>query len=149
MDLKIYYGNKARSVELYNRNKEVVERKYCYNNVFNIMNYDDEVFQKIIKGEWKIAYCYFKVFDDKNVYVRHACFLDVLSNEMIDPTITPLSTFKTRQRLEYRLLHAFDYEEYMEAINTYHNEPALTEYLSIENERLRTQMLTDGLIAID
>lgn len=113
------------------------------------MNYDDEVFQKIIKGEWKIAYCYFKVFDDKNVYVRHACFLDVLSNEMIDPTITPLSTFKTRQRLEYRLLHAFDYEEYMEAINTYHNEPALTEYLSIENERLRTQMLTDGLIAID
>ena len=147
--MKIYYGSKNTSVDLYNRNKEVVEPKYCYNNVFNVMNYDDEVFQKIIKGEWKIAYCYFKVFDDKNVYVRHACFLDVLSNEMIDPTITPLSTFKTRQRLEYRLLHAFDYEEYTEVMSAHHNEPALFEYLSIENELLRNQMTADGLIAID
>ena len=113
------------------------------------MNYDDEVFQKIIKGEWKIAYCYFKVFDNENVYVRHCCFLDVLSDEMIDPTVTLLSTFKSRQRLEYRLLHAFDYEEYTQVMSAHHNEPALFEYLSIENEVLRNQMTTDGLIVID
>lgn len=147
--MKIYYGSKNRSVDLYNHNKKVVEPKYCYNNVFNVMNYDDEVFQKIINGEWKIAYCYFKVFDDKNVYVRHACFLDVLSNEMIDPTITLLLTFKSRQRLEYRFLHAFDYEEYTEVMSANCKEPALFEYLSTQNELLRNQMTADGLIAID
>lgn len=147
--MKTYYGNKNKSVELYNRNKEVIESKHCYNNVFNAMNHDDDVLEKLLKGEWKIAYCYFKVFNNQNVYVRHACFLDVLSNEMIDPTVTLLSTFKARQSLEYRLIHAFDYDEYIKAINLYQNEPALTKYLSIENELLRTRMLTDGLITID
>lgn len=113
------------------------------------MNHDDDVLEKLLKGEWKIAYCYFKVFNNQNVYVRHACFLDVLSNEMIDPTVTLLSTFKARQSLEYRLIHAFDYDEYIKTINLYQNEPALTKYLSIENELLRTRMLTDGLITID
>lgn len=47
----IYYGNKGRSVKLYQRNKSHVEQKMCYNNVFNIMNCDDEVLMKITKGE--------------------------------------------------------------------------------------------------
>lgn len=64
--MKIYYGNKERSVELYNRNKKEVEQKMCYNNTFNIMNCDDEVLMKIAKGEWKIAYCFFKVFDRRS-----------------------------------------------------------------------------------
>lgn len=147
--MKIYYGNKERSIELYQKNKCYVEQKMCYNNVFNIMNHDDEVLIKIVKGEWKIAYCFFKVFDDKNIYVRHSCFLDVLRGEIVDATSTLLSSFKTRQKLEYRLIHAFDYNEYMEALNTYHREPALTKYLHDKTETLRAEMMIEGLIVID
>lgn len=60
----IYHGNKGRSVKLYQRNKSHVEQKMCYNNVFNIMNCDDEVLMKITKGEWKIAYCFFVEEDE-------------------------------------------------------------------------------------
>jgi len=147
--LKIYYGNKERSVELYNRNQKQVEQKMCYNNTFNIMNCDDEVLMKIAKGEWKIAYCFFKVFDNQNIYVRHCCFLDVLRGEMVDATSTLLSSFKERQKPEYRLIHAFDYHEYMEALRTYHREPALAECLRDKTETLRAEMIAEGLIAID
>lgn len=147
--MEIYFGNKDRSIELYAVNKNVVEQKYCYNNVFNIMSCDDEVLTKIAKGEWKIAYCFFKVFDKQNIYVRHCCFLDALNNEMIDATATLLSSFKERQKPEYHLIHAFDYKEYMNALNTYHREPALTKYLYDKTETLRAEMIAEGLIAID
>lgn len=121
----------------------------CYNNVFNIINHDNDVFKKIQNGDWKIAYCYFNVFDDENVYVRHCCFLDVLNAEMIDATVTLLSTFKTRQKLKYHLIYAFDYDEYMNALNIYPKEPALTKYLYEKNETLRDNILANGLIPID
>lgn len=113
------------------------------------MNHDDDVLEKIIKGDWKIAYGYFKVFDNKNVYVRHCCFLDVLSAEMIDPTITLLSTFKARQELKYWLIRAFDYEEYINVINKHYRTPALNEYLHDETETLRVEMMQQGLLPID
>ncbi|MBP3905051.1 hypothetical protein [Turicibacter sp.] len=147
--MKIYYGNKERSVELYNRNKKQVEQKMCYNNTFNILSYDDDVLAKLAKKEWKIAYCFFKVFDNQTIYVRHCCFLDVLRGEMIDATSTLLSSFKERQSLEYRLIHAFGYHEYIDALKTYHREPALTEYLYVKTEAVRDEMMSEGLLAVD
>ncbi len=147
--MKKYYGNKARSIELYQRNKSHVEQKMCYNNTFNIMSHDDEVLTKIAKGEWKIAYCFFKVFDNQNIYVRHCCFFDVLSNEMVDATSTLLSSFKARQKLEYWLIRAFDYEEYISVMNEHYLTPALDEYLHDETETLRAEMIQQGLLPID
>lgn len=147
--MNIYLGNKERSIELHNRNREHIEQKMCYNNTFNIMSCDDDVLDKVITGEWKIAYCFFKVFDSENIYVRHCCFLDAVSDEMIDATVTLLSSFETRQSLEYRLIHAFDYHEYIDALKTYHREPALEEFLYDKTETLRAEMISEGLLAID
>lgn len=147
--MKIYYGNKERGIELYQKNKCYVEQKMCYNNTFNIMNHDDEVLTKIAKGEWKIAYCFFKVFDSQNIYVRHCCFLDVLRSEMVDATSTLLSSFNERQKPEYWLIRALDYHEYMEALRTCHCEPALTQYLREKTESVRAIMLQEGLLPID
>lgn len=146
--MKKYYGNKARSIELYQRNKSHVEQKMCYNNTFNIMSHDDEVLTKIAKGEWKIAYCFFKVFDNQNIYVRHCCFFDVLSNEMVDATSTLLSSFKARQKLEYWLIRAFDYEEYISVMNEHYQTPALDEYLKSKTETVRAIMMKENLITI-
>lgn len=117
--MNIYLGNKERSIELHNRNREHIEQKMCYNNTFNIMSCDDDVLDKVITGEWKIAYCFFKVFDSENIYVRHCCFLDAVSDEMID------------------------------ALKTYHREPALEEFLYDKTETLRAEMISEGLLAID
>lgn len=145
----IYYGNKQRSIELYNRNKNHVKQKYCYNNTFNILNNDDEVMEKLNCDEWKIAYCFFNVFDNKNVYVRHACFLDAVTNEIIDATSALLTTFKNRQKLEYWLIRAFSYEEYMNVMNEHYLTPALDEYLHDETETVRAIMMKENLIPID
>lgn len=144
----IYYGNKHRSIELYQRNKNHVEQKYCYNNVFNIMNHDNEVLKKLMDGEWKVAYCFFNVFDEKNVYVRHACFLDILSNEMIDATSPLLSAFKSRQNLKYWLIRAFSHEEYVSVMSEHYQTPALDKYLKSKTETVRAIMMKENLITI-
>lgn len=120
----------------------------CYNNTFNIMSHDDEVLTRIAKGEWKIAYCFFKVFDNQNIYVRHCCFFDVLSNEMVDATSTLLSSFKARQKLEYWLIRAFDYEEYISVMNEHYQTSALDEYLKSKTETVRAIMMKENLITI-
>lgn len=60
-----------------------------------------------------------------------------------------LSTFKTRQKLEYWLIRAFDYKEYISVMNEHYLTPALTEYLYDKTEILHAEMIAEGLIAID
>lgn len=148
MNLKLLIDKKA-SLELYKKNREIVEPKYCYNNTFNLLSQDDDVLTKVARNEWKIAYCFFRVFDKQNVYVRHACFYDVLRHVMIDATATLLSSFHDRHNIEYKVIKLMDYHEYVDALKKWHLEPALTEYLDVETETTRAELINDGCIALD
>lgn len=148
IELKLLIDKEA-SLELFEKNKEIVEQKYCYNNTFNLLSHDDDVLMKVAKGEWKIAYCFFRVFDKQDVYVRHACFYDVERHVMIDATATLLSSFHERSNIEYKIIKLMDYHEYIDALKKYHLEPALVEYLDIETETIRTELINDGCMALD
>lgn len=148
MNLKLLVDKKA-SLELFERNKSIVEPKYCYNNTFNLLSQDDDVLTKVARNEWKIAYCFFRVFDKQNVYVRHACFYDVERHVMIDATATLLSSFHERSNIEYKVIKLMDYHEYVDALKKWHLEPALAEYLNIETETLRAELINNGCIALD
>lgn len=146
--MKLLIDKKA-SLELFKKNKEIVEPKYCYNNTFNLLSQDDDVLMKVARGEWKIAYCFFRVFDKQNVYVRHACFYDVERHVMVDATATLLSSFNERSNIEYKVIKLMDYHEYVDALKKWHLEPALTEYLDVETETTRAELINDGCIALD
>lgn len=148
MKLKLLI-DKIASLELYKKNREIVEPKYCYNNTFNLLSHDDDVLTKVAKGDWKIAYCFFRVFDKQDVYVRHACFYDVKRHVMIDATATLLSSFHERSNIEYKVIKLMDYHEYVDALKKWHLEPALTEYLDVETETTRAELINDGCIALD
>lgn len=148
MKLKLLI-DKTASLELFERNKSIVEPKYCYNNTFNLLSQDDDVLMKVAKGEWKIAYCFFRVFDKQDVYVRHACFYDVKRHVMIDATATLLSSFHERSNIEYRIIKLMDYHEYIDVLKKHHLEPALTEYLDTETETIRAELIINGCIALD
>jgi len=141
--------DKGASIELCNKNKEIIEPKYCYNNTFNLLSQDDDVLMKVAKGEWKVAYCFFRVFDKQNVYVRHACFYDVERHVMVDATATLLSSFNERSNIEYKIIKLMDYHEYIDALKKWHLEPALTEHLEIETETLRAELIKNGCMALD
>ena len=123
IDLKLLIDKDA-SIELFEKNKEIVEPKYCYNNTFNLLSQDDDVLMKVARNEWKIAYCFFRVFDKQDVYVRHCCFYDVTRNVMIDATTTLLSSFNERENAEYKIIKLMDYHEYISALKKWHLEPA-------------------------
>lgn len=146
--MKLLIDKKA-SLELFKKNKCIVEPKYCYNNTFNLLSHDDDVLTKVAKGEWKIAYCFFRVFDKQDVYVRHACFYDVKRHVMIDTTATLLSSFNERENVEYKIIKLMDYHEYIDALKKWHLEPALTEHLEVETENIRAELINDGCIALD
>lgn len=148
MNLKLLI-DKTASLELYEKNKEIVESKYCYNNTFNLLSHDDDVLTKVAKGDWKIAYCFFRVFDEQDVYVRHACFYDVLRHVMIDATATLLSSFNDRSNIEYKVIKLMDYHEYVDALKKHHLEPALIDCLNVETETVRTELINDGCMALD
>lgn len=141
--------DKVSSIELCNKNKEIVEQKYCYNNTFNLLSHDDDVLINVATGKWKIAYCFFRVFDKQKVYVRHACFYDVERHVMVDATATLLSSFHERHNAEYKIIKLMDYHEYIDALKKWHLEPALTEHLEIETETIRAELISHGCIALD
>lgn len=114
-----------------------------------MLSHDDDVLTKVAKGEWKIAYCFFRVFDNQDVYVRHACFYDVSRHVMIDATATLLSSFNDRHNAEYKIIKLMGYHEYVDALKKWHLEPALTEYLDVETETTRAELINDGCMALD
>ena len=148
IELKLLIDKEA-SLELYESNKSIVEAKYCYNNTFNLLSQDDDVLTKVARNEWKIVYCFFRVFDNQDVYVRHACFYDVERHVMIDATATLLSSFNERKNAEYRIIKLMDYHEYIDALKKHHLEPALTEYLDTETETIRAELISNGCMALD
>lgn len=148
IELKLMIDKEA-SLELFEKNKKIVEPKYCYNNTFNLLSHDDDVLMKVAKDKWKIAYCFFRVFDKQKVYVRHACFYDVERHVMIDATATLLSSFHERHNAEYKIIKLMGYHEYIDALKKHHLEPALIDYLDAETEQLRAELIESGCMALD
>lgn len=148
IELKLLIDKQA-SLELFEKNKGIVEQKYCYNNTFNLLSQDDDVLMKVARNEWEIAYCFFRVFDKQDVYVRHACFYDVSRHVMIDATATLLSSFNERSNIEYRVIKLMGYHEYIDALKKHHLEPALIDYLDAETEQLRAELIESGCMALD
>lgn len=148
IELKLLIDKQA-SLELFEKNKGIVEQKYCYNNTFNLLSQDDDVLMKVARNEWKIAYCFFRVFDNQDVYVRHACFCDVKRHVIIDATATLLNSFNERKNIEYKIIKLMDYHEYIDALKKYHLEPALTKYLDTETESMRAELISNGCMALD
>lgn len=127
-----------QSKAVYNYCKPHLQKKMCYNNVFNVVT---EYISKFRAGQYKVSYGYMTVFD--NVLCRH-CFIINENGKVIDPTIFTGSQSTER---EYYAMKTFeDVDSYFEAIETDHYYPALERYLAEENKNAYKWAEQNGFI---
>ena len=140
------YADKKKSSQVCKKNKKYISKKLCYNNVFSVYTNDDEIHQKIEMGEIMIEYGYVEVFED--VYTRHAYFVDMVRETVIDPTLPLLDSFEEKKTIAYIPLHSFKEEEYLEAIESESNMPALMRYLRKKDHKLQRDLFDEGIICV-
>lgn len=138
--MKKYNLNIEASRKLYNNHKDKIAPKECYFNIFNISTLYPKMF---LSGEWKITYGYVSSVD--NVYCRH-CFI-FTENGIIDPTI--FSTKHEKESCTYYITKVFDsISEYLDAVNSERNYPALTKHLKNEDKKAVEWALQNGLFFV-
>ncbi len=97
-----------KSKEVYDTCKDRIKPKECYNNIFNVMDYDPKPFRD---GTWKICFGYVHVCE--NLYCRH-CFI-VDNDKAIDPTTFTHKEPPTQR--SYYVMYVFDdVDEYLSAV---------------------------------
>ena len=138
------YANKERSLELSQKNRTFIEKKMCYNNVFNIFSRDAEVRTKVSQGAWMVAYGYVQSLDD--LFIRHAYFVDTQTNEVIDPTLALLDMFKEKEEILYFHLQLFQSEMYLSVLTENNAEPSLTRFLMKKDLKLQQQLMEEGVL---
>lgn len=109
------------SREVYDGCSDLIERKMCYNNVFNVITFGGHL-EKFHTNRWKVAYGYVKAVD--KLMARHAFILDE-DDKVIDPTLIGSKYFNEDESKEYISFKIFDFEEYLDAISANDNQPAL------------------------
>lgn len=119
--------DKEASIELYNRCSDVIERKLCYNNVFNVITYNGDKFST---GEWKIAYGYVKAIE--NLMSRH-CFIVTSTGKAIDPTLAMSDYFDEYADTPYMSFRVLELEEYLNLLTENDNQPSLFNAFHKEN----------------
>ena len=119
MEPKTLYINYEKSLEIYNKNKRDLKLKQCYNNTFRLVTM---YYEKFKSGEWKVAYGYLRIFQDKRLYCRHAFIVDS-DNQVIDATLfTKDKDYqhdpKDANKAEYLCMKIFDnLREYVKMID--------------------------------
>lgn len=127
--MKLYQINKEKSLEIYNKCKDILTVKECYNNVFKICT---EYMEKFVNKEWKIAYGYMRIFQNQNLFCRH-CFILDNNDKVIDATLfTTSKEYKEEKYIDrdYFIMKTFDdMNEYTNKIMEENGYPALFGYL--------------------
>ncbi|WP_168898374.1 hypothetical protein [Bacillus sp. ISTL8] len=137
--LKINY---EESVRVHKENLRRIEKKMCYNNVFNVVSYVDDKFHS---GEWRVAYGYWTAID--GIMARH-CYIVDKDNRVIDPT-APFSTTKDIRNVDYLTFKIFeDADEYLELLWEHDREPALYKAFLEEEKKAHEHAMKNNLILI-
>lgn len=122
-----------------------IEPKMCYNNVFNVLTYNDTIYQTIVDGDIKIAYG-FMTIPNTQVAVRHCFFVDQFDT-VIDVTQAFLSD--DMKESDYFVVKAFtDIDSYLEAISNENREPALYRTLAKEFKQYEAKLNEAGYICL-
>lgn len=141
VNMKAYQLNVEQSKTVYERCKQHIQVKHCYNNVFEVVT---DYMGKFRGGGWKIAYGYVEVM--AGLYCRH-CF--ILDNEdmVIDPTIFAW-TEPPLQR-EYLVMTVFDdVDKYLNAIEQDGYMPALDSYLKDDDKQAHEWAKNNGYVLV-
>lgn len=140
------YIDKEQSLKIYERNKEYIQKKECYSNVFRVITNDPFVIKKIKSEEWMIEYGYINITD--NLYTRHAYLVDTASEKVIDPTMPVYDGFEQEEAKHYYRLHQFKYNDYLDAILKESNMPALTKHLWKKDLSMQKKMMEQNMFCI-
>lgn len=133
--------DRGNSEAVYKKLKKIIEPKLCYNNVFLVISHYQE---KFFTGRWKVAYGY--VSSVQPVYCRH-CFIIGEDGNVIDPTIFA-SGNQTEER-KYYVTKVFEkLEEYLSAVESEDNMPALERHLRKEDARAAEIALQNNMLFI-
>ena len=130
-EYSIKHLNKDLSYKVYKRCKPDLKIKHCYNNTFHVVQHYNN---KFVDGTWKVVYGYVRVFDDMNVFCKHAFILDD-SDTVIDATLFIKSTqypydygdVKDREYIIMKMFESLD--EYILALEEADGYPDLFQYL--------------------
>ena len=108
--MKKYLFNFSESKKLYENNKNIIEPKMCYNNIFAIVT---KHIEKFTLREYRVAYGYVSSFG--NLLARH-CFIVDKNETVIDPNVFTTSNIKNR---EYYITKCFEMiNSYIDAIES-------------------------------
>lgn len=135
------------SKETYENNKNRIEKNLCYNNVFNLITWDDE--DKFRGEKWKVAYGYVTLPSESSIMVRH-CFVINEENEVIDPTLVctnyeDLDKIKGNKYITFAIL---ELDNYLDMLWKYDRMPELTEPL-FEKDKLASEWaMENGVMLI-
>lgn len=140
--------NKEKSIELYKKYKKHIEKKMCYNNTFNIVLFDDNICTKVSTGEWKVAYCYFKILDNDIFFARHCCFYDTKNDEVVDVTAPIISDFNKRKEHEYYIFKTYNHSEYIDALYKDDRNPGLNDVLFKESCEAENKLFEMGYVGL-
>ena len=139
--IKEHELNVELSREVFNKCKDYIESKGCYNNVFNVIQYYSRNFGK--DGDWKIAYGFMKSV--RNIMVRHAFIIDK-DGRVVDPTIIRSPYFKDDDSIFYITFKIFEYDEYINALINNDNQPDFYNVFTEEESQAREWGFKRGLI---
>lgn len=128
------------SKAIYEKNKDKIEAKMCYRNIFRMVTC---MFPKFQSGEYKVAYGYISVFD-KSLYARH-CFI-VCGDYVIDPTIFAASGNLDADYIITKIYDSVD--EYMKAIEDNDFIPDLIIPLQDLDKKMFIQMQEKGIYLV-
>ena len=126
-----------QSKTVYDKCKQHIQVKQCYNNVFGVVM---EYISTFRSGKWKVAYGYAEVM--AGVYCRH-CFILDESGKVIDPTI--YAQREQRNRSYYVMTVFDDVDVYMAAVEDADFMPSLDKYLR-ERDRVAQQWAYENSI---
>jgi hypothetical protein len=127
------------SKAIYEKHKDKIEAKMCYNNIFRMVTY---MLPKFQSGEYKVAYGYISICD-KSLYARH-CFI-VCGDSVIDPTIFAASG---NLDADYIITKIYDIRDYTKAIEDNDFIPDLIRPLRELDKKLFFEMQEKGIYLI-
>lgn len=131
------YLNAEQSKAVFDGCKDI-NTKECYNNIFKVVL---QYTTKFVKGEWHVAYCYMKVFD--NVYCRHCIAIDE-NGQAIDPTLFATHRESVEGK-EYLISYVFDdINDYYSALHSNDCFPDLAHYLRDKDADAREWATKNG-----
>ena len=128
-----YYKNNKKSIEIYQKYKNIIKKSACYRNIWDLFMTSD--FRED-NPDAKIAYGYAHTCttnDGADIYVRHAFVIDgniESDNIIIDPTLA------NKEVLGYYILATFSWHEYIDRVLNNKGDPSLStdpKYVRLQN----------------